>query len=36
MVEWQMVEKGNILFFDDIYRRDERLQKALAARRVRS
>jgi L,D-transpeptidase YcbB len=29
-------EKGNILFFDDIYRHDERLQKALEARRVRS
>ncbi len=28
-------EKGNILFFDDIYRHDERLQKALEARRVR-
>ncbi len=27
-------EKGNILFFDDIYRHDERLQKALEARRV--
>jgi len=29
-------EKGNILFFDDIYRHDERLQKALDARRARS
>jgi murein L,D-transpeptidase YcbB/YkuD len=29
-------EKGNILFFDDIYRHDERLEKALEARRVRS
>jgi murein L,D-transpeptidase YcbB/YkuD len=29
-------EKGSILFFDDIYRHDERLQKALEARRVRS
>ena len=29
-------EKGNILFFDDIYRHDERLQKALEARRVRT
>ena len=29
-------EKGNILFFDDIYRHDERLEKALDARRVRS
>ncbi|MEP6545905.1 MAG: L,D-transpeptidase family protein [Gammaproteobacteria bacterium] len=29
-------EKGNILFFDDIYRHDERLQKALEARRVPS
>jgi murein L,D-transpeptidase YcbB/YkuD len=29
-------EKGNVLFFDDIYRHDERLQKALEARRVRS
>ena len=28
-------EKGNVLFFDDIYRHDERLQKALEARRVR-
>jgi murein L,D-transpeptidase YcbB/YkuD len=28
-------EKGNILFFDDIYRHDERLEKALEARRVR-
>jgi murein L,D-transpeptidase YcbB/YkuD len=27
-------EKGNILFFDDIYGHDERLQKALEARRV--
>jgi murein L,D-transpeptidase YcbB/YkuD len=26
-------EKGNVLFFDDIYRHDERLQKALEARR---
>jgi len=26
-------EKGNVLFFDDIYRHDERLEKALAARR---
>jgi murein L,D-transpeptidase YcbB/YkuD len=29
-------EKGNVLFFDDIYRHDERLEKALEARRVRS
>jgi murein L,D-transpeptidase YcbB/YkuD len=29
-------EKGNVLFFDDIYRHDERLQKALEARRVRA
>jgi murein L,D-transpeptidase YcbB/YkuD len=29
-------EKGNILFFDDIYRHDERLEKALESRRVRS
>jgi murein L,D-transpeptidase YcbB/YkuD len=29
-------EKGNILFFDDIYKHDERLQKALEARRVRT
>jgi murein L,D-transpeptidase YcbB/YkuD len=29
-------EKGNVLFFDDIYHHDERLEKALAARRVRS
>jgi murein L,D-transpeptidase YcbB/YkuD len=29
-------EKGNVLFFDDIYRHDERLQKALEARRARS
>jgi len=29
-------EKGNVLFFDDIYRHDERLEKALGARRVRS
>jgi murein L,D-transpeptidase YcbB/YkuD len=29
-------EKGNVLFFDDIYRHDERLQKALESRRVRS
>ncbi len=28
-------EKGNILFFDDIYRHDERLAKALEARRAR-
>jgi len=28
-------EQGNILFFDDIYRHDERLQKALEARRAR-
>jgi len=28
-------EKGNVLFFDDIYGHDERLQKALEARRVR-
>jgi murein L,D-transpeptidase YcbB/YkuD len=27
-------EKGNILFFDDIYKHDERLQKALEARRA--
>jgi murein L,D-transpeptidase YcbB/YkuD len=26
-------EKGEILFFDDIYRHDERLEKALEARR---
>jgi len=29
-------EKGNVLFFDDIYRHDERLQKALEAHRARS
>ncbi len=29
-------EKGNILFFDDIYRHDERLGKALEARGVRA
>jgi murein L,D-transpeptidase YcbB/YkuD len=29
-------EKGNVLFFDDIYRHDERLEKALEARRVRT
>ena len=29
-------EKGNVLFFDDIYRHDEKLEKALEARRVRS
>jgi murein L,D-transpeptidase YcbB/YkuD len=29
-------EKGNILFFDDIYRHDERLEKALGARRLGS
>jgi murein L,D-transpeptidase YcbB/YkuD len=29
-------ERGNILFFDDIYRHDERLEKALDARRARS
>jgi murein L,D-transpeptidase YcbB/YkuD len=29
-------EKGNVLFFDDIYRHDERLEKALGARRVKS
>lgn len=29
-------EKGNVLFFDDIYRHDERLENALEARRVRS
>lgn len=29
-------EKGNVLFFDDIYRHDERLEKALEARRVRN
>jgi L,D-transpeptidase YcbB len=29
-------EKGNVLFFEDIYRHDERLEKALEARRVRS
>jgi murein L,D-transpeptidase YcbB/YkuD len=29
-------EKGNILFFDDIYKHDERLEKALDARRVRT
>jgi murein L,D-transpeptidase YcbB/YkuD len=28
-------ERGNVLFFDDIYRHDERLQKALESRRVR-
>lgn len=28
-------EKGNILFFDDIYRHDERLQKALEAKHAR-
>jgi murein L,D-transpeptidase YcbB/YkuD len=28
-------EKGNVLFFDDIYGHDERLQKALESRRVR-
>jgi murein L,D-transpeptidase YcbB/YkuD len=28
-------EKGNVLFFDDIYRHDERLEKALEARHVR-
>jgi murein L,D-transpeptidase YcbB/YkuD len=28
-------EKGNILFFDDIYGHDERLEKALEARRAR-
>jgi hypothetical protein len=31
----QRPEKGNVLFFDDIYRHDERLEKALEARRVR-
>ncbi|HXA35489.1 MAG TPA: L,D-transpeptidase family protein [Steroidobacteraceae bacterium] len=29
-------EKGNVLFFDDIYGHDERLEKALQARRARS
>ena len=29
-------ENGSVMFFDDIYRHDERLQKALEARRVRS
>jgi L,D-transpeptidase YcbB len=29
-------ERGNVLFFDDIYRHDERLEKALEAQRVRS
>jgi murein L,D-transpeptidase YcbB/YkuD len=29
-------EKGNVLFFDDIYHHDERLDKALGARRVRN
>jgi murein L,D-transpeptidase YcbB/YkuD len=29
-------ERGNVLFFDDIYGHDERLEKALEARRVRS
>jgi murein L,D-transpeptidase YcbB/YkuD len=29
-------EKGNVLFFDDIYKHDERLEKALDARRVRT
>jgi hypothetical protein len=29
-------EKGNVLFFDDIHRQDERLEKALEAKRVRS
>jgi L,D-transpeptidase YcbB len=29
-------EKGNVLFFDDIYRHDERLQKAWEEKRVRS
>jgi len=29
-------EKGNVLFFDDIYRHDERLEKALEAKRVRN
>ena len=29
-------ERGNILFFDDIYGHDERLEQALQARRVRS
>jgi L,D-transpeptidase YcbB len=28
-------ERGNILFFDDIYRHDERLEKALEAQRTR-
>jgi len=27
---------GNVLFFDDIYRHDERREKALEAKRVRS
>jgi murein L,D-transpeptidase YcbB/YkuD len=29
-------ENGSVMFFDDIYRHDERLQKALEARRVRT
>jgi L,D-transpeptidase YcbB len=29
-------ERGNVLFFDDIYRHDERLEKALEAQRVHS
>jgi murein L,D-transpeptidase YcbB/YkuD len=29
-------EQGSVLFFDDIYRHDERLQKALDARRART
>jgi murein L,D-transpeptidase YcbB/YkuD len=29
-------EQGNVLFFDDIYGHDERLQKALEARRARA
>jgi murein L,D-transpeptidase YcbB/YkuD len=29
-------EQGNVLFFDDIYRHDERLQQALAARHSRT
>jgi len=29
-------EKGNVLFFDDIYRHDERLETTLEAKRVRN
>ncbi len=28
-------ERGNVLFFDDIYRHDQRLQKALESRQAR-